>query len=131
MKDENVIKKLNTEIEEIYTNVYYTIDDGNPLLSYYRAVSINAIEDLILDESEIKSLAKRYATLSSIKVARHFFKIKITRNIMIRLRMYKIWLLRNICCSRKNCGKDWSTKMVTMIWLFWIRMVNLNCPRKI
>ena len=131
MKDENVIKKLNTEIEEIYTNVYYTIDDGNPLLSYYRAVSINAIEDLILDESEINLLQKRICHIVINKGRKtFFFKIKITRNIMIRLRMYKIWLLRNICCSRKNCGKDWSTKMVTMIWLFWIRMVNLNCPRK-
>jgi len=121
MKDENVIKKLNTEIEEIYTNVYYTIDEGNPLLSYYRAVSINAIEDLTLSESEIKSLARKICHIVINKGRKTFFQNKNNQ---------KIWLLRNICCSRKNCGKDWSTKMVTMIWLFWIRMVNLNCPRK-
>ena len=76
MKDENVIKKLNTEIEEIYTNVYYMIDDGNPLLSYYRAVSINAIEDLILDESEIKSLAKKICHIVINKGRKTFFQNK-------------------------------------------------------
>lgn len=76
MKDENVIKKLNTEIEEIYTNVYYTIDEGNPLLSYYRAVSINAIENLTLSESEIKSLARKICHIVINKGRKTFFQNK-------------------------------------------------------
>ena len=77
MKDENVIKKLNTEIEEIYsTHVYYTIDDGNPLLSYYRAVSINAIEEITLDESEIQSLARKICHIVINKGRKTFFQNK-------------------------------------------------------
>lgn len=76
MKDENVIKKLNTEIEEIYINVYYTIDDGNPLLSYYRAVSINAIEEITLNESEIQSLARKICHIVINKGRKTFFQNK-------------------------------------------------------
>ena len=77
MKDENVIKKLNTEIEEIYsTHVYYTIDDGNPLMSYYRAVSINAIEEITLDESEIQSLARKICHIVINKGRKTFFQNK-------------------------------------------------------
>lgn len=76
MKDENVIKKLNTEIEEIYINVYYTIDDGNPLLSYYRAVSINTIEEITLNESEIQSLARKICHIVINKGRKTFFQNK-------------------------------------------------------
>ena len=96
MKDENVIKKLNTEIEEIYsTHVYYTIDDGNPLMSYYRAVSINAIEEITLDESEIQSLARKICHIVINKGRKTFFQNKNNQKYYDSVKIYHC----------KECGR--------------------------
>ena len=81
MKDEAVIEKLNVEIEELYNNIwnnctYQEISGDRPLMSYYRAVSIDAIEDLILDESEIQSLARKICHIVINKGRKTFFQNK-------------------------------------------------------
>lgn len=81
MKDEAVIEKLNVEIEELYNNIwnnctYQEISEDRPLLSYYRAVSIDAIEDLTLSESELKSLARKICHIVINKGRKTFFQNK-------------------------------------------------------
>lgn len=81
MKNEAVIEKLNVEIEELYNNIwnnctYQEISEDRPLMSYYRAVSFDAIEDLTLDESEIKSLAKKICHIVINKGRKTFFQNK-------------------------------------------------------
>lgn len=76
MKDENVIKKLNTEIEEVYNYTCQEISEDRPLMSYYRAVSIDAIEELLLEESEIKSLTRKICHIVINKGRKTFFQNK-------------------------------------------------------
>ena len=76
MKNEALIKKLNVGIAEVYNFIYQEISEDRPLMSYYRAVSIDAIEELILDESEIKNLARKICHIVINKGRKTFFQNK-------------------------------------------------------
>ena len=81
MKHEDAIRDLNGVIEEPYQfsfSIQY-IDEDRPLISYYRAVSINDMEKLTLTDNEVWNLAKKICHIVVNKSRKSFFQDKRNR----------------------------------------------------
>ncbi len=81
MKHEDAIRDLNGVIEETYQyqfSIQY-IDEDRPLISYYRAVSINDMEKLTLTDNEVWNLAKKICHIVVNKSRKSFFQDKRNR----------------------------------------------------
>ena len=81
MKHEDAIRDLNGVIEETYQfsfSIQY-IDEDRPLISYYRAVSINDMKKLTLTDNEVWNLAKKICHIVVNKSRKSFFQDKRNR----------------------------------------------------
>ena len=81
MKHEDAIRDLNGVIEETYQfsfSIQY-IDEDRPLISYYRAVSINDMKKITLTDNEVWNLAKKICHIVVNKSRKSFFQDKRNR----------------------------------------------------
>lgn len=81
MKYEDAIRDLNGVIEETYQFSFgiQHIDEDRPLISYYRAVSINDMKKLTLTDNEVWNLAKKICHIVVNKSRKSFFQDKRNR----------------------------------------------------
>lgn len=81
MKNTEAIEKMNDIVNETYNNPWFNcspkyISEDRPIIDYYRAVSINSIEELHLSESELDELAKEICHIVISKSRKAFFQNK-------------------------------------------------------